>query len=280
MADELVTGSLRVPGADLHYRIRGKGPVLFIIQGGAGSADGSDGMARCLTDDYTVVSYDRRGLSNSTLDDPDAGISIRTHSEDAYLLLAALTSEPALVFASSIGALIALDLVTRHPERVRVLVAHETAGAQLLPEPERGEVERAQDEIDEEFRRDGRVFPAMRKLLELAGFNPADEREPEVDPPSPTAMHLANMKRFLQFDAPAAHVDALDLEALKAVTDRIVSAAGRTTPHTAPHHCAQALAELTGRELVILPGGHTGYVLRPREFAAGLKSVLTAAVSG
>jgi pimeloyl-ACP methyl ester carboxylesterase len=62
-------------------------------------------------------------------------MSIEAHAEDAHLLLAELTVEPAYVFGSSLGALIGLVLVATHPDQVRLLVAHEAAVAQLLPEP-------------------------------------------------------------------------------------------------------------------------------------------------
>src|SRR6266542_5673566 len=92
-------GRLAVPGATLYYRLRGAGPLLLILQGGAGDAEGSNGMAAHLVDAYTVLSYDRRGLSRSTLDGstdgPAGAVSIQTHADDAHLLLAALTDAPA-----------------------------------------------------------------------------------------------------------------------------------------------------------------------------------------
>src|SRR6266542_586527 len=91
-------GRLAVPGATLYYRLRGAGPLLLILQGGAGDAEGSNAMAARLVDAYTVLSYDRRGLSRSTLDGstdgptdgPAGAVSIQTHADDAHLLLAAL----------------------------------------------------------------------------------------------------------------------------------------------------------------------------------------------
>jgi pimeloyl-ACP methyl ester carboxylesterase len=55
--------SIEVPGATLYYKVRGSGPVIIIIQGGAADADGSEALATHLESDSTVVSYDRRGLS-------------------------------------------------------------------------------------------------------------------------------------------------------------------------------------------------------------------------
>ena len=39
---------------------------MLILQGGAGDADGSEALANELARDFTVVTYDRRGLSRST----------------------------------------------------------------------------------------------------------------------------------------------------------------------------------------------------------------------
>ncbi len=106
------------------YKTRGTGPVLLMLQGGAGDADGSDALASHLADRYTVVTYDRRGLFRSPLDDAAGPSGTETHSDDAHRILAALTREPAFIFGSSLGALVGLDLVSTHPGQVRLLVAH------------------------------------------------------------------------------------------------------------------------------------------------------------
>ena len=108
-------GTVRVAGATLFYRVRGNGPLLLILSGGDGDADTTDALCDQLLDRYTVVTYDRRGLSRSTIDADVGDLQIATHSEDAHHLLIALSHEPAFVFGSSIGALIGLDLVARHP---------------------------------------------------------------------------------------------------------------------------------------------------------------------
>jgi pimeloyl-ACP methyl ester carboxylesterase len=109
--------TLRVPGASLYYKVRGSGPVLLMIAGGAGDAESFNLVADHLIDHYTVVTYDRRGLSRSPPDDPDQRIEIETHSDDVHRLLAALGTAPACVLGNSIGALIGLDLALHHPEQ-------------------------------------------------------------------------------------------------------------------------------------------------------------------
>jgi pimeloyl-ACP methyl ester carboxylesterase len=85
---------LRVPGAALYYDVRGTGPMLLISQSGEGDAGRSKDLVDQLVADYTVVTYDRRGLSRSTLDDPARGVTLVEHADDVHRLLAELTDEP------------------------------------------------------------------------------------------------------------------------------------------------------------------------------------------
>ena len=87
-----ITNTLRVPGAQLHYEVRGSGPLLLLICGGVYDADGYAGLAHHLTDSYTVLTYDRRGNSRSPLDGPPAPQSIQVHGDDAHRLLSQTAS--------------------------------------------------------------------------------------------------------------------------------------------------------------------------------------------
>jgi pimeloyl-ACP methyl ester carboxylesterase len=270
-------GFINVPGAKLFYKTRGTGPALLVLQGGGGNADGSDALADALADRYTVIAYDRRGLSRSPAGDPSQPPGIRTHSDDASRLLTALTDQPAFVFGSSLGALIGLDLITAHPQQVRLLVAHEAACAALLGEPERSQFLAMQHDVEDTFTRDG-LLPAMRKLFAIAGGY-GDDPEPETARPQitreQTAQHTANMRFFLTHDAPAAHRYQPDLAALKAIAASIIPAGGMLSRGSFPYRCAQALADHLGRPLTEFPGNHSGYTLRPRAFAETLHRALT-----
>jgi pimeloyl-ACP methyl ester carboxylesterase len=169
-------GILEVPGATLFHKVRGSGPVLLILQGGGGDAEGSEALVRLLADTYTMVTYDRRGLSRSSIQDPSPPISIEVHSEDAHRLLLALSSEPAFVLRASIGALIALDLVTRHPEQVRALVAFEPGIADLLPEDERARANQTHVELMISIAAWG-CLPPMKRMAGLSGVNRKDLRD-------------------------------------------------------------------------------------------------------
>jgi pimeloyl-ACP methyl ester carboxylesterase len=267
------TGTIEVPGAQLFYEITGSGPLLLIIQGGDGDADGTQAMVEHLRDHYTVVTYDPRGLSRSTLNERPCEPWFENHVDDAHHILTGLTAKPALVFGSSRGALVALALLTRYPEDIHLAVAHEPPASQLLPDHERVLMYHNQLETEELFKREG-IGSAMRKFATISGFDFSD-REPGVDIPSRSPTRAANLTFFLTHDAPAIHRYRLNLDALRSQSDRIVPAVGKGSVGREPHRCGLGLATLLGVESVEFPGGHSGYITHPCSFAAKLGEVLT-----
>jgi pimeloyl-ACP methyl ester carboxylesterase len=249
--------TLDVPGARIHYEVRGSGPLLLLLQGGDGDAHGTDGIVEHLRHHHTVLTYDRRGLSRSTPAEPPA--SLRTHTEDASLLLASLTDEPVAVCGVSLGALIGLDLVTHHADQVHTLIAHEPPATHLLPDSEQAAIARARQATAG----DSVAFAA------LVGIGTTDT-EPGVRLPSSGPERAANLAFFTRYDAPAAHSYRLDIPALRGTPTRIVPAAGRTSQQLFPHRVAEALADQLDAPLVEFPGAHNGFVTHPTGFAAAV----------
>jgi pimeloyl-ACP methyl ester carboxylesterase len=259
---------LTVPGARLYYTVRGSGPLLLLLQGGGGDSDASEGIAERLLDRFTVVTYDRRGLSRSLLDQgAEAPSSLETHTDDVHRLLAALTTEPAILVGHSIGAFIGLDLVARHPEQVRVIVAHEPPATQFLPDDERASAVRAQEEVEQIFHREG--VAAAAKLMGMVVRASARNREPDFKMPAPTAQASANLAFFLTHDEPATRRHRLDIAALAAAF-----IGGRDSRGIWTRRSAEELAKRLGAELVEFPGDHNGFTFHPRAFAAGVREIL------
>ncbi|MEV4381316.1 alpha/beta hydrolase [Streptosporangium sp. NPDC049644] len=270
------SGTLPVPGASLYYEVSGSGPLLLIAQGGDGNTERTTGLVGRLVADYTVVTYDRRGLSRSTLDDPAAPVTIATHADDAHHLLTSLTDEPALMLGSSFGALIGLTLAAAHHGQIQTLVAHDPATIRLLPPAARARAERDLDGLDDIFRREG-ALPALKRLGELVAADFSD-REPDVAPPTPPGPErLADLTFFLSRDLPqirAAELTATHIATIKAGPTRVVPAAGHGSRKIWNHDCAQALADLLDTDITEFPGGHS-LSTHPTAFAARLREVLT-----
>lgn len=182
---EPTTHTLDVPGAVLHYDVRGSEsssePVLLLI-GSPMGATGFGTLAGHFTD-RTVVTYDPRGAERSVRTDDAAESTPDEHADDLSRLIAALDGGPVDVFASSGGAVNALALVAQHPEQVRTLVAHEPPAAQLLPDREQALAVCV--DIHETYLRAG-VGPAMAKFIAFVmheGEVPADYLDrPAPDP--------------------------------------------------------------------------------------------------
>ena len=271
------TAALKVAGATLYYEVRGSGPVLLCISGGPTDAGMFTDLAGRLADRYTVVAYDQRGHSRSTLDGEPEDIPVAVHADDAAAILRVVGADSAYVYGNSGGGTIGLELIVRHPGLVRRLVAHETFLMELLSDAERWRSEF--DEIAELYRAVG-VMAAMGKfgaIVEEGG--PRYSEEMQQTPPTPEGQEM--MARMAgNFDLFIAHELKLnggyvpDLDALRSSSTRIVSAAGETSGEQAARRSALALAERLGIPATQLPGAHGGWGSDPQEFAERLHEVL------
>lgn len=269
------TAMLKVPGAMLHYETCGVGPVLLLIPGGPEDAALFTGVREVLATGFTVVTYDPRGLSNSPLDGDGTGdLPVQTLAEDAHQLLAAVGTEPAYVFGESGGAVVGLDLVTRHPEQVRRLVAHEPPSIRMLDDPEPHIA--AVREVRATFRSDG-IGAAMEKFLAAAGFAQV-EAQPGVEPPATVhepRLGMRNLERFIgHMLVPTVDHYVPDVGLLR--SRPVTVSVGKDSAGQLPHRTAAALAGRLGSEPVVLPGDHFGIETHPQAFAAGLQRVLSA----
>ncbi|MDG4857914.1 alpha/beta fold hydrolase, partial [Streptomyces sp. T-3] len=129
-------GTLTLSDTTIDYDLRGDGPPLLLIPGGAGDAGMLGPVASHLTDRYTVISMYSRLASRR--EDPAAlgDQHPSVHADDAMHLLDKFTDEPVHVFGFSAGAITAVELTLRHPDRVRTAVVHEAILAHLLPDAE------------------------------------------------------------------------------------------------------------------------------------------------
>lgn len=269
-----ISNTLRVPGATLSYQVRGEGPILLLLSGGGNDSHAFDVIARDLIDQYSIVTYDRRGLSRSTLDDPEEEQLVETNSDDAHRLLKELGSddEPAYVFGSSGGAIIGLDLVARHPNQIYTLIAHEPP-THLLSE---ADPVQEMEAVREVYRREG-LMAALQKLMALPGMS-LDGYEMDIPAPAPVDRDQLFKNMTFLFEHEFAMYDRyqLDFVALKqAMTQsRIVLAGGRDCKESSTYRSAAAVADRLGTRIVDFPGRHIGYVTNPSLFARHLCELL------
>jgi pimeloyl-ACP methyl ester carboxylesterase len=274
----VTTSTLKVPGATLYYEVSGSGPVLLCIPGGPSDAGLFSDLAGRLADRYTVVCYDPRGHSRSPLDGAPEDIPIAVHADDAAALLAAVSAEPAFVYGSSGGGTIGVELLTRHPELVGRLVAHEAPLMMLLPDAARFRA--VLDDIVDTYGTEG-VFAAMGKfgaVVEDGGPKYSEEMQqasPEMTaPPEMTERMMGNFDLFIAHELMPIGRYEVDVDTLKGLSTKLASAAGETSGEQAACRAAHALAEHVGIAVSYLPGGHGGWGSDPQDFADKLDGLL------
>lgn len=274
ISDGLITHSLEVPGARLHYEVRGTGPLLLILGSPMGAAEFLP-LAHAMAGQRTVVTYDPRGLGRSPIDDPDQNATPELRADDVAAILDAVDAGPADIFGSSGGAVTGLAVVARHPGRVRTLVAHEPPLLELLPDAERQRA--ATEDIIATFHRDG-AEAAWMAFMANAGFDLSDPHAGPPPGPEPTpeerAKQLADSARFFDHELRETTRYVPDAAALTAGGTRIVVGLGAESGHLLTDATTRALAGLLNQDVTIFPGDHGGFMGVPGEFATTLRAAL------
>jgi pimeloyl-ACP methyl ester carboxylesterase len=282
------THTLDAPGGVLHYDVRSNDasaePVLLLI-GSPMGAEGFVTQAGHFTD-RTVVTYDPRGAGRSKRTDGASETTVEEHADDLHRLIDALDAGPVDIFASSGGAVNALALVARHPEQVRVLVAHEPPAAQELPDREQALA--ACDGIKETYQREG-FGPGMAKFIALVSYQgpiPAGfADQPGPDPATfglPTVDDGSRDDALLGLNMPSCPGYQHDFGALRTASTRVVIGVGAQSAEMMAGRASIAVAERLEMAPVTFPGGHDGFLGgeyggmgEPDAFAVTLRQVLT-----
>ncbi|MBA2489363.1 MAG: alpha/beta hydrolase [Chloroflexi bacterium] len=287
---EPITKSIEADGATLTYDVRPSEattePVLLLIGSPMGAA-GFGTLAGHFAD-RTVVTYDPRGVERSHKADPTSESKPDEHADDLHRLIQALDVGPVDLFASSGGAVNALALISKHPEQVRTLVAHEPPLASIVPDREsalatcravhdtyqhRGfgagmahfiALVSHKGEMTEEFAAQPGPDPAMFGM-------PAEDDGSRTDP-----LLGQNMLSCTHYEP--------NFDALRSASTRIVMGAGEASEGELANRGGHAVAERLGTTPVSFPSDHSGFLGGeygqtgdPDAFAAKLRQILTRA---
>lgn len=117
------------PRGPVTYERWGQGPMLLLLAGLGSRARLWGELPRVLSDRFTVLAPDNRGVGGSRTGEP---FSLEGAADDAALVLAAAGAQTAGVVGVSMGGLIACHLAARHPATVERLVVASCA-ARLTP---------------------------------------------------------------------------------------------------------------------------------------------------
>ncbi|MFB8007288.1 alpha/beta fold hydrolase [Nocardia sp. NPDC056000] len=287
---EIKSYTVEAPGAVIAYDVRqpetgtaGDQPALLVV-GSPMDASGFVSLAARFPD-RTVVTYDPRGTGRSTKADPSTESTPDQHADDLHRVIDDLGGAPVDLFGSSGGAVNSLALVAKHPEQVRVLVAHEPPAAQVLPEREQALA--ATTAISKTYQEKG-FGPAMAQFIAVVGLKgeiPADFGDQPVDPAMfglPTEDDGTRTDALLGQNLISCTHYEHDFDALRAASTRIVIAVGVESEGEFAHRGGLGVAELIGVEPTVYPSNHAGFLGGeygqqgdPDGFAAALRKSLS-----
>ena len=282
---QATTRTLQAPGVILTYDVRpgtGSDIPLFLI----GSPMGAAGFGTLAGHfpDRTIITYDPRGAERSVKDDPTTPNTADEQGDDLHRIIQEVGG-PVDLFASSGGAVNALALVSKHPEDVRTLVAHEPPLASVLPDSENAKA--AVRAISATYQRGG-FGAGMAHFMAVTGHRgpfPDDiARQPAPDPAQfgmPTEDDGTRTDVMLAQNIIGTTHYEPDFDALKAASTRIVLAAGAESEGEMANRGAYGVADKLGTQVVVFPshhggflGGEYGWPGEPDAFAAKLREVL------
>lgn len=258
--------TVRVDDAELYHEVRGAGPPLLMIPGATGDAGYLAPVADHLADEFTVVTYDRRGNSRSSRPPGWTKTSTAEQSDDAAGLLELLGSAPAAVFGTSGGAIIALDLLVRYPHLVRCAVLHEPPMISVLQRPE--EVATTLQGVIEGGMRRGGPPAAAGDFLDHVSAGAIDCVDAVV-----RGRMLANAETFFDIEFGVFESYRVDDSTLSAIKAPVTLTTGRETLAFFREATTWLAAKL-GADVEEVPGGHTPHFDKPREFAEAIRRFL------
>lgn len=251
-----------VNGVQLFYELDGIGDVpLVLVHGLWTSHHNWDLVAPRLAESFRVLTYDRRGYSQS--ERPAGQISLRHDIADLAALIEHLELAPSWVVGSSAGLQIALRLACEHPDLVRGVAGHEPGFFSLIADDP--SFRPMLDQVD-------RVSQAVIDFIASGDFESAAEHfvETALGPDAWGQMPL-EARQILVENAPV-FVDAMKDPECFLFDPTWVKGFARpalltTGDHSAPFlgPVVYRLAEvLPGAEVAVIPGaGHSPHNTHP-----------------
>ena len=252
---------------ELYYEVRGDGPPLLLIMGASGCGAVFGRFAELLADDFTVVSYDRRGNGRSPRPAAWNVTSPEEQADDAAALLAGLGLVPAAIFGTSSAGIFALAAVICRPESVRGAVLHEPALFRLVDNPK--DVRDSLTQLIMEAMEAGGPATALERFIRFAGGDANWER---LEPGVQKAM-LASANTYFGVESGAFDSYLPNEETLASITTPIKLL---VSEHSHPFfsEAAGRLAERLSVDVTRTPGTHFPYLDHPRDLAQTVKPFL------
>jgi pimeloyl-ACP methyl ester carboxylesterase len=260
----------RINGVRLFWDLRGEtGDLLVLVHGSWGNHHNWDSVVPGLARSFRVVTYDRRGHSQS--ERPGGQGHVEEDVADLAALIDQIGCGPAHIAGNSFGAAIVLRLAGERPDLFRSLIVHEPPLFRLLEhEPEaQAALSAITDRIGIVVRmlEAGDHLGGARQFVETIAYGPgawerlsADVRETFVFN-APTWLDEAHDPESL----------TLNLDRLRALSAPALLTFGGQSPPFFPLVVRQIAQRIPQAVTRTFPGaGHVPHLSHPDEYVSGV----------
>ncbi len=256
----------RVNGVRLYWEMQGQdGDPVVMVHGSWGDHNNWAPVVPGLAERFRVVTYDRRGHSQS--ERPPGQGSIHEDAEDLAALVEELGLAPAHIVGNSGGSAVALRLAVRRPELFRSLVVHEPAIFLVLAGDPQAQA--ALGQMDTRVRavierlEAGDDEGGARLFVETIAFGP--DAWPQLPPPL-QATFVRNAPTFLDETRDPDSIGA-DLEGLRGFDRPTLLSKGDTSAPFFPAVVAKVAAALPHARVHTFAGaGHVPHLSHPADY--------------
>jgi pimeloyl-ACP methyl ester carboxylesterase len=251
---------------ELYWEARGAGQPVLLVAGTPGDGGQFERVATELSEDHLVIAYDRRGTSRSAPAADWSTTSVGEQADDAAAVLSAVGVGPAIVFGTSHGAAVALELALRHPRRVAGAMLHEMPLLSVLHDPEA--VASAMGSVIGSAMQAGGPPAALESFLRFAfGDQIVEEWAPDL-----RQRLLSNAEMVFAIELPAFQSYRPDPETLARCSTPVSVLVGDQQQLPFFDEAAQWLARHLGIEVNSTPGAHGPQFSCPDALAASIRA--------
>lgn len=245
----------------------GAGPLVVLMHGIGGNRTNWRDQLPELARTFHAVAWDARGYGDSD-DYPDA-LDFGDFAEDLARVIAHFGSARAHLVGLSMGGVIALDFVSRYPERVATLTLCDTApGFSHLDEEQRREFIRIRQEPLLAGMEPKDIAPVVAKTLLSTTPRPGTFERLVA---SMAALHKQSYLKTIT--GMVNYTRSFELEKINVPSLVVVGDEDRLTPPTMSREMAR---RIPGARLTVIAGaGHLSNIEQPEAFNRALLEFLT-----
>ncbi|MDQ6846712.1 MAG: alpha/beta hydrolase [Candidatus Dormibacteraeota bacterium] len=261
-------------GASIFYEITGDGDPLILVHGSWADHHTWDLAVPTLAQHFKVITYDRRGHSQSTV--PPGQGSVRDDVNDLAELIRFTCPGPTHVVGNSFGGSIVLRLAAFQPGLCRTVSVHEPPLMALLAGDK--SVAPMMDEVQSritavvELLANGEDAAGAELFVETVALGPGMWRQL---PEEVRQTFIHNARTFLD-EAGDQEAFGIDLDSLRAYQGSAqLTQGGQSPPFFAAIIDALALTLTQSERLTYMGAGHIPHETHADEYSRGLTGFLT-----